>query len=59
MQKIVEAYEDWEDKQQHLTDAARRERHAQQQAVIHAHNQAADAQHAADAQPAVSTGQPE
>jgi len=49
VQKIVEAYEDWDDKQQHVSDAARRERHAQQQAVIHAHNLAADAQHDATA----------
>jgi phosphate starvation-inducible PhoH-like protein len=44
VQKIVEAYEGWDDQQQRLSEQARRERQARQQAALAAHDRAADAQ---------------
>lgn len=45
VQKIVEAYEGFEDTQLRMSAEARRERAAKQQALIEANNKAADAQH--------------
>ena len=46
VQKIVEAYEGWDDQQQKLSEQARRERQAKLQAAMSQNDQAADAQHA-------------
>ena len=46
VQKIVDAYEGWDDQQQRLTEEARRERHAKLQAALSQNDQAADLQHA-------------
>ncbi|MEC7118586.1 MAG: PhoH family protein [Pseudomonadota bacterium] len=48
VQKIVEAYEGWDDSQQRLSAEAKRERQARQHAAMHANDQAADSQHAAE-----------
>ena len=45
VQKIVEAYEDFDDAQQRISAEKRAERKALQEALLSAHNQAADAQH--------------
>jgi phosphate starvation-inducible PhoH-like protein len=45
VQKIVEAYEDFDDVQQRISADKRAERKALQQALMAEHNQAADAQH--------------
>lgn len=45
VQKIVEAYEGFEDTQLRMSTEARRERATKQQALIEANNKAADAQH--------------
>ena len=46
VQKIVEAYEGWDDQQQKLSEQARRERQAKLQAAMNQNDQAADLQHA-------------
>ncbi|MFZ3192649.1 MAG: PhoH family protein [Moraxellaceae bacterium] len=46
VQKIVEAYEGWDDQQQKLSEQARRERQAKLQAAMSQNDQAADLQHA-------------
>ena len=51
VQKIVEAYEAFDDHQQSLSIEARRARQARQQAAIDANDQAADAQHQTASQP--------
>ena len=56
VQKIVEAYEAFDDHQQSLSIEARRARQARQQAAIDANDQAADAQHQAQA---ISQPEPE
>ena len=45
VQKIVEAYEGWDNTQQRLSDEGRAERKARQEALIYANDSAADAQH--------------
>ncbi|NHB57978.1 PhoH family protein [Acinetobacter shaoyimingii] len=45
VQKIVEAYEGWDSEQHRLTEAARAERKARQDALISENDAAADAQH--------------
>ncbi|MCH4248946.1 PhoH family protein [Acinetobacter populi] len=45
VQKIVEAYEEFDDEQQRLSAEKRAERKALQEALMNEHNQAADAQH--------------
>ncbi|KAA8734555.1 PhoH family protein [Acinetobacter qingfengensis] len=50
VQKIVEAYEVFDDENQRISAEKRAERKAQQQALMSAHNQAADAQHQDDSE---------
>ena len=55
VQKIVEAYEAFDDQQQSLSIEARRARQARQQAAVDANDQAADAQHQPAAAASVDT----
>lgn len=45
VQKIVEAYEEFDDEERRISAEKRAERKAAQEALMNAHNQAADAQH--------------
>ena len=55
VQKIVEAYEGFDDAKHHLSLEAKRARQVRQQAIINQHDQAADAQYAESASAEPST----
>ena len=55
VQKIVEAYEGFDDYQQNLSLEAKRARQVRQEAVINQHDQAADAQHSANPESSTAT----
>lgn len=58
VQKIVEAYEGFDDAKHHLSLEAKRARQVRQQAIINQHDQAADAQYAESASASTSADQP-